>query len=75
MSQVKPYIISLAVSGPDGRRFAHEWEMTPIGGSNTSLASFWMLLEASFKVMWDQHMKKVGAAGFLLSDPQREPRN
>ena len=40
MSQAKPFIISLAVKGPDGRRFACEWETSPIGRLDTSLASF-----------------------------------
>lgn len=72
MSLVKRYTISLVVSGPDGRRFGHEWETTPIGGSDMSLGSFWMLLVASFKVMWDRDMKKVGARGFLLKDQVNE---
>jgi hypothetical protein len=73
MSQVKPYIIYLEVSGPDGRRFGHLWDMIPTGGSDTSLASFWMLLKASFEAMWGRYMKQVGAQGFSLSDHPDEP--
>lgn len=74
-SPQKRYTIFLVVKGPDGRRFAHEWEMTPIGGSDTSLASFWMLLRASFEAMWLRDMKKVGAQGFLLNDPAKGRSN
>ena len=62
MSAARLYTISLAVEGPDGRRFAHEWRMIPTGISGISLASFWMLLKASLE--YGLSMTKVVAADF-----------
>jgi len=47
MSQVKPCIIYLEAKTQDGRRFAYESKAIPTGSSDISLASFWMLLQAS----------------------------
>lgn len=49
MSRQKRYTISLGVRGPDGRRFASRIKAIPIGSSDISLASFWMLLDANLK--------------------------
>lgn len=61
MSRQKPYIISLAVSGPGGRRFDYECEVTPIGVSDTNLDLLWMQLLASLKVHLD--MESLGVVG------------
>lgn len=44
MSHLKRYTISLAVKTLDGHRVSCEWEVKPIGSSDTNLDSLWMLL-------------------------------
>jgi hypothetical protein len=73
MSQAKPYTISLAVRGPDGRRFAYVCEATPTGFSSTSPASFWMLLHANLEVALTT--AKLEVVDSSRSSPQRERWN
>ena len=71
MSRAKPFTISLAVRGPDGRRFTAWWETSPIGSSDTSLASFWMLLKASLEL--GLHTAKHEVVDSLQKSPLKEP--
>jgi hypothetical protein len=49
MSQVKHYIIYLAVKGPDGHRVASRLITIPTGSSDIDLVSLWILLEANLR--------------------------
>ena len=69
----KPFSIYLETKGPDGRRFACEWETTPTGSLDTSLASFWMLLHASLES--GLHVAKHEVVASSRNTPRlRQPR-